>query len=168
MAFDFTSFASSADAPISFGKRELVAGEYTFRVDDILNGRSQAGAEKYEAKLTVVAQANGGTDMIGVSRKQHFVVGHSKESVAKTYQAQLAHFLKVHGIDLNKINSEGDLLMACKAVVAKNPTSVWNVKPQDKDPHYLDWTFVSSGSTQAQAQAQAPAASTQVEDDLFA
>ena len=169
MAFDFGSFAASADAPITFGKREIAAGEYTWRVDDILNGRSQAGAEKYEVKMTVVAQANGGTDMVGISRKQHFVVGHSKDSVAKAYQAQLAHFLKVHGIDVNKISNEGDLIMACKALVTRKPTSVWHVKPQEKDPQYLDWAYIPTATPAVEAPAAAaPQASTKTEDDLFA
>ena len=38
MAFNFGSFAASADAPITFGKRDLAAGRYTFRLDEIANG----------------------------------------------------------------------------------------------------------------------------------
>lgn len=176
MAFNFGSFAASADAPITFGKRELAAGRYTFRLDEIANGKSQAGAEKYEAKFTVVAQANGGADMVGISRKQHFVVGHSKDSVAKAYQAQLAHLLKISGVDLTKITNEGELIMACKAMATRNPLSVWDVKPQEKDPQYLDWTYVGlpTAATATETPAQVapaapatPAPSTAVEDDLF-
>ena len=175
MAFNFGSFAASADAPITFGKRELAAGRYTFRLDEIANGKSQAGAEKYEAKFTVVAQANGQSDMIGISRKQHYVVGHSKDNVAKAYQAQLAHLLKISGVDLTKITNEGELVMACKAMATRNPLSVWDVKPQEKDPQYLDWTYVglptaatAAEAPAAEAPAAAPQASTKTEDDLFA
>ena len=172
MAFNFGSFAASADAPLSFGKRDLRAGRYTWRLDELANGKSQAGAEKYEARMTIVAQADGQSDMIGIQRKQHFVVGHSKENVAKGYQAQLAHMMKVSGVDLTKITNEGELIMACKALANRKALSVWDVRPQEKDPNYLDWTYVGTPAATATpapeaAPEAAPASSTMVEDDLF-
>lgn len=180
--FDFNQDLN-AQADSAYVVKEVRKGQYGFRVDEITEGKSQTGAAKYEAKCTIIAQKDGQTDLIGVSRKQHFVVGHAKQQVAKSYEAAFLAFLKSCGVDLSTIKDMGTLYMAIKGVESRKPVLVYDVEPQAKDPKYLDWKLVKGVATVAVSPAAAPVvapapavvapvapASTPVpsDDDLFA
>ena len=139
--FDFNSDLS-ATADTAYVAKEVRKGQYGFRIDEITEGKSQTGAAKYEVKCTIIAQKDGQTDLIGVSRKQHFVTGHAKANVAKSYEAQFLSLLKSCGVDLTTIKDMGSLYMAIKGVEARKPVLVYDVEPQDKDPKYLNWVLV--------------------------
>ena len=155
---DLNTLADSANT-----KREVRKGTYGFRVDSVTEGKTQTGAPKYEVACTIVAQADKLTDLVGVTRKQHFVHGHAKPEVAKNYEKAFLAFLKACGVDLSKVKNLGDLYVNIKAVEAAKPTLVYAVAPQEKDAKYLDWTLVKAAAPNsievtATAPAKAPVA----------
>lgn len=159
---DFNALADAAGS-----NKEVRKGRYDWRLDEILETKSQSGAAKYEAKLTIVKQYDGQQDLVGTSRKQHFVVGHAKESVAKSYQAQFLAFLRACGVDLSTLVDEGAMYIAIKRTVAARPVVTYDVEPQEKDPKYLEWVLVKAGPATTTAPAATKAATVAV-DPLFA
>lgn len=166
MAFDFGNLNASADSASNRGTGKNVrAGRYSFRIDSIAEAKTQRGEAKYEVACTIVGQADGLSDMIGITRKQHFVHGHSKADVAKNYEADFLALLRNCGVDLNQVRNLGELYMATKDVEARKPILVYDVAPQEKDPKYLNWRHVKEA---APAPAAAPAAAIPGIDPLFA
>lgn len=153
--FDFNTDLN-AQADSAFVAKDVRKGQYAFRIDEIAEGKSQTGAAKYEVKCTIVAQQDKQTDLVGVARKQHFVVGHAKANVAKSYEAQFLALLKACGVDLATIKDMGTLYMAIKGVEARKPVLVYDVAPQEKDPKYLDWSLVKGVAPVATPAAAAP------------
>jgi len=147
---------------------EVREGTYTWRIDGILDKHTDAGDQKYEVKMTVVSADDGSTDLIGTSRNQHFVVGHKKPEVAANYKKDFLAMLRAVGVDLDKITRLGDFLEAIDGVKQSKPLVRYWVKPQEKNPKYLDWRLANKAEAPAHSQPQAVAQQAPQQSDFEA
>lgn len=148
---------------------EVREGTYTWQVESFKDEKTMAGDDKFSVGLKIVAQDDGGQDMIGIARTQHFVVGHKKETVAAGYRADCLALLKAAGVtdeQLNACNDSDDVFMLGRKLAKDGAKVRYWVRPQAKDPKYLDWKLAvaASGPTESPA---IPAATAE-KDDLFA
>jgi len=169
--WNFGNLSAEADQA-NVKQVEVREGTYNWRIDEILDVKTQAGDQKYQVKMTIVSAEDGSTDLIGTSRNQHFVVGHKKQEVAASYKKDFLAMLRAVGVDLDKITRLGDFLEAVDGVKQSKPIVSYYVKPQEKDAKYLDWRLSASQEPKAQDVAQqAPQQSdfeAEGDDDLFA
>jgi len=87
--WNFGNLSAEADQA-NVKQVEVREGTYNWRIDEILDVKTQAGDQKYQVKMTIVSAEDGSTDLIGTSRNQHFVVGHKKQEVAASYKKDLS------------------------------------------------------------------------------
>ena len=169
-----------ADSAHQGSAKEVREGTYTWQCEDIVETKTQVGDAKIEVKLSIVSQDDGKSDLVGVARKQHFVIGHHKAEVAASYQKAFFAYLRASGIDLATVTDEDALFLAIRKVKKTQAKVRYSVKPQEKDPKYLDWVLASSPTLVtevivanapapvAQAPvAQAPAPVARQDDSLF-
>lgn len=123
------------------GQRTIHPSAYHARFTECSPSKTQSGADKWTIKWTLIGAETEEARMesVGAERTQHFVVGHSDSKVAKGYQADFLHILKLCGVDISKINNEGDLFMTARELTSSAPVICFYLEPQAKDPKYLNW-----------------------------
>lgn len=148
---------------------EVREGVYSFVVESWKEEKTMAGADKFSATMKIVAQDDGGKDMIGLARTQHFVIGHAKEAVAASYRADVLALLRAMGASneqLNNCKSQQDVYMLGYMLKTNNPVVKYYVRPQAKDPKYLDWKLVVAPSGAVET-SSAPTQAAPEKDPLF-
>ena len=127
------------------GGGDIREGTYTFKLEAFKEEKTLSGDDKFSALLKSVAQDDGGNDMVGQARTQHFVVGHKKEAVAAGYRADCLAMLRALGAtdaQLNALAGQMDVFLLGYSLSKGNATCKYFVKPQSKDPKYLDWKLI--------------------------
>jgi len=157
MAFDFNQDLNARAIPHAATAKAIREGRYAFRIKSISESKTTKGAQKYEVACEIVAQADGLIDLIGTTRKQHFVTGHAKPDVAANYEADFLCLLKACGVNLAALKNAGDLYMAVKAVENAGVVLWYDVAPQPNDPKYLNWHLVLPETAEAPSPVQVPA-----------
>lgn len=152
------------------GGGDIREGTYTFKVESFKEEKTLSGDDKFSVLLKIVAQDDGGNDMIGQARTQHFVVGHKKEAVAAGYRADCLAMLRALGAtdaQLNALTSQMDVFMLGYSLSKGNATCKYFVKPQAKDNKYYDWRLVIEPSGAVET-SSLPTQPTKEIDPLFA
>ena len=123
------------------GSKTIIEGAYHIKPVSMGPTKSQNGEDKWEIKWELIAgeTPEQTTESVGASRTEHFVVGHKKAEVAKSYQADFLLRLKLMGIDISQLNDDGDLFMAAKKIEEEQPVMCYFLKPQENNPKYLNW-----------------------------
>jgi hypothetical protein len=165
--WNFGNLSAEADQA-NVKQVEVREGTYAWRIDEILDVKTQAGDQKYQVKMTIVSAEDGSTDLIGTSRNQHFVVGHKKPDVAASYKKDFLAMVRAVGVDLDKITRLGDFLEAIDGIKQSKPIVTYYVKPQEKDPKYLDWRLANKAEAPAQSQPQTVAQQAPQQSDFEA
>lgn len=122
-------------------KKVVIEGAYHLKLLSMEAATSQKGEGKWIFKWQIIAGATAEQikESVGLKRTEHFVVEHKKKEVADNYKRDLLFRLKLMGVDLAELKSEGDLFMKAKELTASQPIMCYYLKPQTNDAKYLNW-----------------------------
>lgn len=103
--------------------------------------KSQSGDAKWIISWELIAAESpeAKKESVGAKRTQHFVVGHKKPEIAKSYQRDFLHILAVCGVDVDALNNDGDLFMAGQKLASEQPVLCFNIEPQTNNPKHLNY-----------------------------
>jgi hypothetical protein len=138
--------ASESKAAGNGKKREWIEGAYHVKLLEFKSGMSrgnpQKGIKPYSKWTIQWLFTEGETaaqqPTVGGKKIQHFNVGHPTKDTSDGAKRDLLLVLKLCGVDLDKLNNEGDLFMAAQGLTQEQPTLVYYIKPQATEG-FLDW-----------------------------
>ena len=171
MDWNFDNIDEEAQSSQNRGKK-WIDGRYGMRLEDIEETKTfNTNMPKFVAKWKVVDSDDKEklAELAGVTKNQHFVVGHAKPDVAANYRKDFLGLIRRVIGSLEWVKDEGDLYKARKKAIEAHPIVWFDLSLQDGSDKYLNWDYVPETESGEAGESPAPNAdpSKAEEDGLF-